>query len=376
MRLARILIENFRVFGAKNEGKNLDLPIQPGLNLLAGENESGKTAVTDALRLILGTTSLDFMRVTEDDFHKSLGGTAIEFTIYCRFEDLSDDEAARFLEWLSLEDINPVLELTLRANRTDRRNKKGISIPFIEYMTSSGPNGTGRALDGSIRSFLWLTYLKPLRDAEMEMAAGKGSRLSQLLISHPALRGQEVESEMPTVESGKPPSPPETLRGIMAIAEKWIQQSPAIKKAKEQLNKDYLENLSVGANTLAGEIAITRRADLKSILEKLELWLKSGDQEIERTRHGLGINNVLFMAAELLLLNESIETGLPLLVIEEPEAHLHPQLQIKLMEFLEEKTQGDATVQVIVTTHSPNLASKAKIENITLMASGCAYPLV
>jgi putative ATP-dependent endonuclease of OLD family len=45
------------------------------------------------------------------------------------------------------------------------------------------------------------------------------------------------------------------------------------------------------------------------------------------------------------------------------------------MEFLENKTKGQPTVQVIVSTHSPNLSSKADIEKIIHVAKGHAYPL-
>ena len=114
---------------------------------------------------------------------------------------------------------------------------------------------------------------------------------------------------------------------------------------------------------------------MKGVLEKLELWLAPDAAVLDRTRHGLGFNNLLFMAAELLLLSESAETGVPLLLIEEPEAHLHPQLQLRLREFLEKKTAADAPVQVIVSTHSPNLSSKADIQNFVLMAKGRAFPL-
>ncbi|MBE3085685.1 MAG: AAA family ATPase, partial [Bacteroidetes bacterium] len=67
-----------------------------------------------------------------------------------------------------------------------------------------------------------------------------------------------------------------------------------------------------------------------------------------------------------------------LLLIEEPEAHLHPQLQIRLMEFLQQKTVQQSEirpVQVIVTSHSPNLASKAGLENVILVHSGKTFPL-
>jgi putative ATP-dependent endonuclease of OLD family len=375
MHLAQLTIENFRIFGSRAEKTHLELRITKGLTVLVGENDSGKTAIVDALRLVLGTTSQDFLRVNEDDFHKAGGNTAMDFSIYCRFENLTEEEAARFLEWLSFEDKQPVLELTLRAFRVSRKNRSGVDVSVIEVTNRSGPDGQGKALDGDVRSFLRLTYLKPLRDAESEMSAGKGSRLSQLLLYHPKLSGQDKPSDLPVPVAGEPPKPPPTLRGIMATAETWIKESPAIIGAKEQLNKDYLSNLSIGSEKLSGQITIGRSADLKGILEKLELWLTADAAMLDRTRHGLGFNNLLFMAAELLLLSESAETGLPLLLIEEPEAHLHPQLQLRLMEFLEEKTKGQASVQVVVSTHSPNLSSKADIENVTHVAKGRAYPL-
>ena len=375
MHLARLTIENFRIFGSVAEKKHLDLQISKGLTVLVGENDSGKTAIMDALRLVLGTTSQDYLRISEDDFSKAGGNTAAYFSIYCRFENLSEDESARFLEWLSFEDKQPVLELTLRAYRVSRKNRSGVDFSVIEVTNRSGTDGQGKALDGDVRSFLRLTYLKPLRDAESEMSAGRGSRLSQLLLHHPKLANQDQPSDLPSTVAGEPPKPPPTLRGIMSTAEAWIKESPAIVGAKEQLNMDYLSNLSVGSEKLTGEITIGRSADLKGILEKLELWLAPEGTTLHRTRHGLGFNNLLFMAAELLLLSESAETGLPLLLIEEPEAHLHPQLQLRLMEFLEEKTMGDGPVQVIVSTHSPNLSSKADIEKITHVVKGRALSL-
>ncbi len=85
------------------------------------------------------------------------------------------------------------------------------------------------------------------------------------------------------------------------------------------------------------------------------------------------------MACELLLLGKEPD-GLPLLLIEEPEAHLHPQQQLRLMEFLEAAAQPatDQTrrpVQVIVTSHSPNLTSKIPLKNLVLMHQQHAFSL-
>jgi len=82
---------------------------------------------------------------------------------------------------------------------------------------------------------------------------------------------------------------------------------------------------------------------------------------------------VLFMATELLLLSED-EYALPLVLIEEPEAHLHPQMQLRLMGFLEQKAR-DKNLQIVITTHSPNLASKVDLETVIVMCAGKAFPL-
>jgi putative ATP-dependent endonuclease of OLD family len=65
--------------------------------------------------------------------------------------------------------------------------------------------------------------------------------------------------------------------------------------------------------------------------------------------------------------------------VEEPEAHLHPQRQLRLMEFLASATKksedGGHGVQVILTTHSPNLSSKVPLDNLVLLEKGQAFPL-
>ena len=89
---------------------------------------------------------------------------------------------------------------------------------------------------------------------------------------------------------------------------------------------------------------------------------------------GLGTMNRLYMATELLHLNKEWD-GLKLCLIEELEAHLHPQAQMKVISAL----QGQK-VQFIMSTHSPNLASKVKISdkdntNVILCYDSDVYPL-
>jgi len=80
--------------------------------------------------------------------------------------------------------------------------------------------------------------------------------------------------------------------------------------------------------------------------------------------------NRLYMAAELLHLKKEWD-GVKLCLIEELEAHLHPQAQMKVIEAL----QKQDVVQFILTTHSPNLASKVKLHNLILCKGNDVFPL-
>lgn len=82
--------------------------------------------------------------------------------------------------------------------------------------------------------------------------------------------------------------------------------------------------------------------------------------------NGLGYNNLVFTAATLGTLKRSEQYSHRSILVEEPEAHLHPQLQVLLLRHLADvaREKEGNEVQVIASSHSPILASQAPIDSI------------
>ncbi|MBX9590851.1 MAG: AAA family ATPase [Hyphomonadaceae bacterium] len=378
MFIAELRIENFRIFGEGDKG--LLLKLTPGLTALVGENDSGKTAIIDALRLVLGTRDQEAYRVDDADFHQPAEGERRqEIRITSKFEELTLADTAAFAEYLTYEDRegekHPVLYVNWKAVANARAAGQR-RYTLIEVR--SGKKADGPQLDQAARLLLCTTYLRPLRDAERAMSAGRGSRLSQIL-----QHTREAQEGTDFDPNTGPPDDLSTLSvlGIGDFANALLRDHPGLRGARDRLNTDYLSNLAFAGKGLEGQISVSGgEGDLRrrQLLEKLELELRDPDAQNMPPNRGLGSNNLLFMTCELLLLG-SEEDGFPLLIIEEPEAHLHPQRQLRLIQFLQQQVSAERadgqSIQVLLTTHSPNLASAIKLDNLVLLQRGKAYPL-
>ena len=371
MFLSELKIWNFRKYGSGGSGApGLHLQLNKGLNLLVGENDSGKTAIIDAIKFVLQTQSYDYQRFDEEDFFLPLGieptdaNRAKSLKIECIFRgfDAENNEAANFIEWLGIEkdcDGNDryFLKVILNAERKDRK---------ITYDIKAGPDDEGIQLDGDARDFLRVTYLKPLRDAESELIPGKRSRLARILKSHQAFS-----------------SVPESEHTIAKIAERANKQIDGYFGGKDENNNDISdqsgENLLSDINKYLKEFftekEINKIAKFKISGQSLSGILEQLILDLAEENSGLGSYNRLYIATELLLLKRTNYYGLKLSLIEEVEAHLHPQAQLRLIEYLQDEIAERSGVQLIMTTHSPNLASKVKLDNLIICKGNKTLPM-
>lgn len=359
MYLSELRLWNFRKYGSINSEPGLIVPFNNGLNLLVGENDSGKTTIIEAIKYILGTQSNDFQRMTEKDFYKPLGGKRTnELKIECTFTDLSPMEAATFIEWLNFnKDDEYELHIRLKAKIVENR---------IVLNIRAGVEGADIQLDGIARELLRTTYLKPLRDAEQELTPGYRSRLAQILKSHELF--QQKEENHPLVYFFKKAN--EQINDYFSKEKIIIEDADEQQvitltgsKISDSLNQFLNEFFPEGEQSKA--VFTVSNVELTDILRKLSLI-------IDDNSSGLGTLNLLFIATELLLLQDNSMDGLKLALIEEIEAHLHPQAQLRLIDFLQNvQTKG----QFILTTHSTTLASSINLKNLIICRDNQVYPM-
>ncbi len=356
MYINNLKLWNYRKYG-NNEAfdlrkPSLNLDFTNGINVLIGENDSGKTAIIDSIKTVLKTHSYEWIKIEEEDF---FNGTN-RFRIEILFDDLTNDEAKNFTEWLgwtgSGKKAKPYLKLIYDVTKQNGR--------ILYTDVKAGADNEGYQLTAEAREYLKSTYLKPLRDAKNELIPKKNSRLSQIFQEHKAFQGNENDHHLINIFQNFNNAIKEYFEGndgngnILATDQNG-------KNLKDEID-NYLKSFyDVTKETEIGVV----EARLRQILEKLELLVK------DEVNIGLGTLNRLFMASELLHLNKSEWSGIRLGLIEELEAHLHPQAQMKVIESLQKQNK----VQLILTTHSPNLASKVKLEDIILCSKNNAFPM-
>lgn len=348
MIVSELKLYDFRKFHAENGEPGLSICFHKGLNALIGENDSGKTAVIDALKLVLLTQSNDFVRPSEDDFYADSTNKYVdEFRIECVLSEFSHNEAKNFIEFLEFARNGEELQYSMHLFYRAWKEKNRI---FTDLRVNDPMEGV--TLDNRARELLKVVYLRPLRDAEREMHAGRNSRLSQILMSHKVFQNRENHA----------------LLEILNEANKNIETYFAQQEGQEVLNiiRENLSEFHDGA--LNGEASLTAsNVQLKSILESLSL-------NAPEMHPGLGELNLVFIAAELLLLKQDDIGSLKLALIEELEAHLHPQAQLRLISYLQ-KEYDKSGAQIIISTHSTILASKINLKNIVLIKKGRGYDL-
>lgn len=342
MYLAELSIKDFRRLS------DAIVKFVPGLNVLIGPNNVGKTAVVDALRALLAGADDPYPRFDKEDIHiPKVGPQATEIRFEYIFRGLSLDDEADFLHAIR-KNSNGETEAILGVSYGEL-DKAGRLRPRRWCGEHEDVSMTAGMLE-NLRS----VYLQPLRDAELGLRPSRTSQLSRLLqlLSDDAGKTDIAES-LQTLDDELKTKPP-----IVATQEAITSRHVSM------LGAQLAQTLEVGLSA----------SDFQKLASRLSILVDT----FEIDSNGLGYNNLIYMAVVLSELVKNADASYRSLIVEEPEAHLHPQLQAVLLRYLSsmQSAEGDNPVQVFVTSHSPNFASIAKLDSIAcLVDSGTKVDL-
>ncbi|MDR2209688.1 MAG: AAA family ATPase, partial [Azoarcus sp.] len=325
MYLAQLNITNFRKL------KSIELQFRPGLNIIVGANNVGKTAIVDALRALLAGHDEPYPRFDTNDLHCPKGGIpAGEISFHYIFKGLDADDEADFLPALK-PDTSGNLEahITVRYSDADKAGRFRIKRWCGDHEDVGLTSDMAENLRG--------VYLPPLRDASQGLKPSRTSQLSRLF-------------RLLTDKDGQ-----DGINSALKKLDDELKTQPPVISTHSAIHTRH--NTMLGS-ALAQALEIDLSAsDFQRLASRLSLLADTFDIE----QNGLGFNNLIYMAVVLSELAINPDASYRSLIVEEPEAHLHPQLQAILLRYLESihAANGEKPVQLFLTSHSPNFASIA-----------------
>ena len=408
MKIKSARIKNYRLL------KSIFLSLDGGTTLIVGRNNTGKTSLAEIFRSFLSPTGPkvryeDFNQTCLADFEKALKA----------FNQNTEDEAVRLLM--------PTIELELIIDYKDDENDFGALGDFIidlddtlfetcvlvSYQLKDGKiKDFFQTLDTSNRKkyfsdlkFFINQYYEPViyaidptnlsNKVRLEFSSFKRLILSGLINAQRGL-DDETHSERDVLgkslgnifKSANSAGAPEAFKA------KSDEVNSVVEALQEKVDTDFQEKVKALLPTLNifgypglqdPNLSAATELNVKSLLESNTRVFYEGDDHftLPETYNGLGIRNLIFILFRIYEYFREFQTQpIPpkghLIFIEEPEAHLHPQMQEVFIRQLEEivsefqKQLNDGNiwpVQFVVSTHSSHIANEADFSKVRYFLS-------
>lgn len=404
MYISEIEIQNFRNFSQIKDDKGrvsgTKISFVEGTNIIIGHNNAGKTNLLKALQLIFNARTAK-KSLTIDDFCKDYSdfSTPPEINVIIKIKEQKDepvDDKVVVYDWIT--DLGDSYEATLtfsfflpfgddynyfceeikkyregegkyNSDKAWQFLDKYFLPKYVAKVYGGDPDNKDTADSEMLEKFDF-QFLDAIRDAERQIFFGSNTILKNVLnffLDYDITDGKKIKDLS------------EEARQALKDREDGFRtkSSELLNSLKGRISKDHILQYAkdTGASR-GGEPDFDSDVDEEHLLFALRLIVNVGGMDIPISNNGLGYNNLLYISLVLAKMQIESTTSyygenakvFPVLLIEEPEAHLHPSMQFKLLTFLNNNINKEGKVrQLFVTTHSTHITSAVALDNIICM---------
>jgi putative ATP-dependent endonuclease of the OLD family len=351
--LSQLDVEGFRSLS------RVSITLERDVSVLVGENSGGKSNVIDALRLL--TDPIDGRRNLYLDREDVFRGPApAPVTLRATYTGSLEDMAA--YQHAASPELARLL-YTLRYTPPGTGQIRGQA----DWVAGNGADPCDPQPRG--RDRLRHVYLPPLRDAARDLGSNAGPRIQTILDS--LLTGPEPvrDADGNAINQARML---DFVRSRFADVENY----PVITAATSRIST-RLSRLTSGAYEQTAGLGFAATS-VQALARGLRVRMAdAGLVPREIAESGMGYANLLFIATVLAQLDAANEADLTLLLVEEPEAHLHPPLQALLLDYLRDAAAASRStpqagrwrgyLQVVITSHAPSLAASADVADLVIL---------